>query len=187
MIKNIAIIISTLFLFALLAWTTIAAPTTPTLTPTVSPTPVDYILPYPGILPDNFLYPLKAFRDRLVSLFISDPGKQATFDLLQADKRLAAGEYMLADSHPNTVLISQTISKGENYFSQALVAVVAARNQGQLVNDMLSKLSDASRKHEEVLINMAAKTTGQLHKDLLSEVTRVRGFENQVNKLKPHQ
>src|SRR3989344_6985739 len=51
----------------------------------------EYTLPYPGILPDNLLYPIKVFRDRIVSFLISDPLKKAEFNLLQADKRLQAG------------------------------------------------------------------------------------------------
>ena len=58
---------------------------------------VDYELPYPGLLPDNPLYPIKVFRDKVVSFFITDAQKQATFDLLQADKRVAAGEYLLQE------------------------------------------------------------------------------------------
>ena len=61
---------------------------------TPSPTPyqhVTYEMPYPGILPDNPFYPLKTLRDRVVGFLITDPGKNATFDLLQADKRFQAG------------------------------------------------------------------------------------------------
>src|SRR5260370_21185893 len=53
---------------------------------------VEYNLPYPGLLPDNFLYPLKTFRDKIISFFISDPLKKASFDVLQSDKRIAAAQ-----------------------------------------------------------------------------------------------
>ncbi|MBF8250036.1 MAG: LPXTG-motif cell wall anchor protein, partial [Candidatus Levybacteria bacterium] len=56
---------------------------------------VNYELPYPGLLPDSPLYFLRVTRDKLVSFLISDPLKKAEFDLLQADKRLNAGIYLL--------------------------------------------------------------------------------------------
>src|SRR5579883_115828 len=60
----------------------------------VSPTGVpDYVLPYPGILPDNPFYFLKVLRDRLILFFISNPTKKSSFYLLQSDKRLEASWY----------------------------------------------------------------------------------------------
>src|SRR5579864_9144959 len=132
MIKYIAIALCTALLFAALAWTTIAASPSQTMQQ-IMQTPVDYTLPYPGILPDNFFYPLKAFRDRVVSFFITDPQKQAEFDLLQADKRLAAGQALLSEKNHNDILISQTISKGENYFGEALTNIAAAKKEGRVV------------------------------------------------------
>ena len=38
-----------------------------------TPTPVDYNLPYPGILPDHPLYPLQKIRDWLLVTFTRDP------------------------------------------------------------------------------------------------------------------
>ena len=63
----------------------------PKLTP--MPTPVDpdvigieYVLPYPGILPTHPLYFLKIVRDRIIELLISDRVNKAEFYILQADK-----------------------------------------------------------------------------------------------------
>src|SRR5579872_2843246 len=184
MIRNIAIALCTLLLFAAMAWTTIAAAPSEHMQQQIRTTPVDYAMPYPGILPDSPLYPLKAFRDRVVSFFITDASKQADFDLLQADKRVAAGEYLLQEKNPNKELISETISKGENYFGDAIKNIAVAKNEGQLTNDFLDKLTRAGEKHQQIFLQMAEKTGGQLHQDLLSEVSRVQDFENQVSKLK---
>lgn len=183
MIKKIAIFFCTAFLFAGLAWTTIAATPSVATQQKILQTNVQYDLPYPGILPDNFFYPLKAFRDRFVSYLITDSQKQAEFDLLQADKRLVAGEYLLQESKPNDALVSQTVSKGENYFGEAIINMQKAKKEGQLVNDTLNKLADASMKHQQVLLSLAGKTTGALHQNLLDDVVRMQGFENQVNKI----
>src|SRR3989344_1770388 len=76
---------------------------------------VDYDLPYPGLLPDHPLYFLKMMRDSAIGFLISDPLKKAEFDLLQADKRLNSGLYLLHnDKDKNAELAQSTISKGED-------------------------------------------------------------------------
>jgi len=47
---------------------------------------IDYTLPYPGLLPDNPLYPLKMIRDRIILFLINDSAKRTEYYLLQADK-----------------------------------------------------------------------------------------------------
>ncbi len=69
---------------------------------------VDYTLPYPGILPDNPLYPLKAFRDRMVSVLIADPVKKSLFNLLQADKRLQSAVYLLYDHDTTNIQLAES-------------------------------------------------------------------------------
>ena len=183
MIRKIVVAISTIFLFAVMAWATVAASPSEVDEQQIAHMPVEYTLPYPGILPDNPLYPIKTLRDKIVSFFITDAKKQAQFDLLQADKRLVAGEYLLEEQHPASDLISETISKGQNYFADAITNVTAAKTQGQLVNDFINTLHDAGIKHEQILIQMSDKTQGQLHKDLETDIVRMQGFENQVKKL----
>ena len=50
---------------------------------------VEYVLPYPGILPTHPLYLLKMMRDQIVEALISDPAKRADFYITQADKKLS--------------------------------------------------------------------------------------------------
>lgn len=145
---------------------------------------VNYTLPYPGILPDSPFYGLKTLRDKIVSFFITDPQKQAEFDLLQADKRLSAAQTLLKEPKPNESLISQTVSKGENYFGAAITNIAAAKKQGVLVNDFLEKLTQAGIKHQQVLYNMQQVSKGQLKEDLGNDISRVQNFEKEVAQLK---
>lgn len=125
--------------------------------PTPTTAPVAYQLPYPGILPDSPLYFLKTFRDRLVAFLISDPLKKAEFNLLQANKRLQAGVFLL-DKTPKDVSLSiSTISKGQNYFEEALVSVSDAKKQGMPLTTILEQLSLASQKQKEVLSRLEKK------------------------------
>src|SRR5437870_1329121 len=91
---------------------------------TMSAKKIEYELPYPGVLPGNPLYYIKAFRDRLLSFLISDSLKKAEYNLLNADKRLLMG-VMLVDRHQDALAVT-TISKGNNYFAQAISSVTDA-------------------------------------------------------------
>lgn len=149
-------------------------------------TEVNYDLPYSGLLPDNPLYAFKTLRDRIVSFFITDAQKQAQFDLLQADKRLVAAQDLFKEPHHNDMLISQTLSKGENYFDESITNIAQAQKEGRLVNDFLDKLSQASLKHQQILYSMLQQSHGQLREDIGQEIERVQKFAERVNALKPH-
>lgn len=144
---------------------------------------VEYQLPYPGILPDNSLYFLKAFRDKVVGFLISDPLKKAEFNLLEADKRLNAGVYVFEKGKPD--LAESTISKGENYFEEAITKVKSAKAQGMDVSDISRKLFTAADKHREVLSDLELKTDKSKKSKFLSLKKRVNEFKNQADLLKP--
>lgn len=139
---------------------------------------VEYTLPYPGLLPDSPLYFLRASRDRIVSFLISDPLKKAEFDLLQADKRLAAG-IMLAEKNKYE-LANSTISKGENYFESALAKAQEAKKQRIAVDSIASRLYHSSLKHQEVLQEMEQKTKGSLRASFSEELKRAIEFEKKA-------
>jgi len=142
---------------------------------------------YPGnILPDNFLYPIKVFRDKMVSFFISDPQKKAEFDLLQADKRLGEAAAMQKEKTPNYQLISSTLSKGENYFEESIQNISTAKKQGRLVNDFLSTLKKATIKHQQILFVMSMEAQGNLHQNIIDDMKRVEDFGDMVDNLMPH-
>lgn len=132
---------------------------------------VNYELPYPGLLPDSPLYFLRTLRDKTVSLLISDPLKKAEFNLLQADKRLNAGIYLVNKN--KDALALTTISKAENYFSEAIDKLEEAKNQGRGINGLQMKMKDALVKHELELRKLSEK----VDKDLKS------GFENEVKRV----
>lgn len=116
---------------------------------------VDYELSYPGILPDNPLYIFKAVRDKVVSFLITDPLKKAEFDLVTSDKRFYAALF-LTDKDKDTLAIS-TISKGNNYFEDAISKIFEAKKQKIEVSQYLVKLNLAALKHKEVLSDIKKK------------------------------
>ncbi len=145
---------------------------------------IDYILPYAGILPDSPFYFMKTFRDKVVSFFVTDPKKQAEFDLLQADKRLVAGRYLFTESHPKYSLALDTISKGENYFFFGIENASIAKKQGEDVNGLLDTMLTASLKHKEVLIALEESSPMSYQPIIAGQVKRVEDFTKQVTSLK---
>jgi hypothetical protein len=159
---------------------------------TVSPTPmqVNYNLPYPGILPDNPLYVLKVFRDRLISFFISDPLKKSAFELLQADKRLQAAFYLEKkdlsigrQGSKEDELVGSTLSKGENYFEESLTSIKAAKQMGEDVNPQITRLQSAAVKHMLVIEDMQLSASPALQKVLSQQRRRLESFEKMVSAL----
>ncbi len=139
---------------------------------------VEYALPYPGLLSDSPLYFLKTTRDRIISFLISDPLKKAEFDLLQADKRLAAGIY-LSNKNKYELAIT-TISKGENYFESSLQKAEEAKKQGIAVDSIASSLYHSSLKHQEIIKELEQKTKGDLRAKFAQEVKRAVEFEKKA-------
>ncbi len=141
-------------------------------------TSVDYILPYPGLLPDSPFYFLRATRDRVISFLITEPLKKAEFDLLQADKMLSAGIY-LGDKKKYELAVT-SISKGENYFESAIAQAVQARKEGKPVGDIAAQLYNSARKHQEVLKELETKTSGSLRASFVEEEKRAAVFEKKA-------
>ena len=144
---------------------------------------VEYVLPYPGILPDNPLYFLKATRDKIISFLISDVIKKAEFNLLTSDKRINAawslstrGKYELAVS---------TLSKSNNYLDQAITATAASRNAGKNVDTVLHNLKNAIKKHQEVTVAIKSKIDKKLSPQLQNEIQRLENFGRTVDQLLP--
>jgi len=173
-IKIIYIFITIVILFGVFASFTFAQEDM-----SLTPTPVDYQLPYPGLLPGNPLYFLKVFRDRVISFLISDPLKKGEFDLLQADKRISGGLYLF-QQNPKNINIGPLVSKGENYFSESISQVDQATKQGEDTSMLLHKMLLSSEKHIEVIDEMEKTAKGDLLNSLSQEEKRVQGFEKMV-------
>ncbi|MBI4084611.1 MAG: hypothetical protein HY431_01770 [Candidatus Levybacteria bacterium] len=142
---------------------------------------VEYTLPYPGILPDNPFYFLKMLRDRFVGFLISDPLKKAEFNLLQADKRLASAIYLM--QRPDKAsLAEQTISKGENYFEEAVNKVREAKGEGMDTKDIERRLVSASRKHLQVLSNLEKKLKVQEREKFIQLEKRIQKIQIDANR-----
>lgn len=147
-------------------------------------TPIPYALPYPGLLPDSPFYILKTVRDRITGFLISDTLKKAEFDLALADKRLSTGMYLFKKGKVD--LAESVISKGENYFEDALKRAEEARKQGMHIDEVGAAMYDASQKHKEVVQDLAKKAEGE-HKEKFAVLEqRVSTLEKKASEIKPN-
>ena len=107
--------------------------------------------------------------------------KKTEFNLLQANKRLQGGVYILTQKPPNTTLAISTISKGQNYFEDALASFEQAKKQGKSTNDMLVTLSIAAKKHREVLQGVRKSVPASFSVQFAVLEKRALDIERRVN------
>ncbi|MFI5265646.1 MAG: DUF5667 domain-containing protein [Candidatus Levyibacteriota bacterium] len=143
--------------------------TTPSVTPAA--THVEYDLPYPGLLPDNPLYNLKALRDKIIEILISDPAKKGEFYLLSSDKRLNAGNFLIIKGEND--LGTLYISKSNNYMSMAIAQSMLAGERGK---QDLQKMKLSIQKHEEVITQLQKKVDAKNSAKLSYELGRLKQF-----------
>ena len=117
--------------------------------------PVEYYLPYPGILPDHFLWPLKAARDQIWLFLTTDSLKKGEIYLLFADKRLGAAKALLEGG--KTELAIPTLTKAEMYLESAAEEERKARGEGKDTGSLPETLALASLKHREILEELYIK------------------------------
>lgn len=154
-----------------------------TVTVTTEKKTVEYVLPYPGILPDHPLYFLKRMRDYILEKVIVDPVKKAEFYLLQADKRLAMGMALTGES--KNALAESTISKGEKYFEQSVSGLTAYKASGNYVPAYLvERLDKAAAKHVEIITELMTKVGDTEKQGLAASLSLVKTLQAEIAKLK---
>jgi len=115
---------------------------------TIAPSPIEYALPYPGILSDHPLYFLKVLRDRILLFFTQDQVKKIQYKLLFADKRLVAGQLLFEQGKKDVAI--DTITKGEKYLLDS-AAEVAEMKRKDVPPGLTDKIELSAKKHEEVI------------------------------------
>jgi hypothetical protein len=136
----------------------------------------DYFLAYPGILPDHFLYPVKMIRDRIWLWLTVEPKKKAELMLLFADKRLGAGKALIEGNKVD--LGVSTLTKGEKYLQRAVAEIIKKDKEGNRI--LLEKLSLAALKHEEVLLELQEKVSGEAKGTLETILALTRQSQAQI-------
>lgn len=161
---------------------TIPMPTI-SITPSVGPTPINYELPYPGILPGNPLYSLKLLRDRITDLLTSSSLKKSNFYLLQADKRLAASLILYKEG--NTKLAGETLTRGVDYLERSYDKMLEVDKNSEDVLDIHQKLQTSAEKQLEEIEKLIESSKGDEAGKLKADYQRVQEIKNKVNSFNP--
>ena len=185
--KQRILFVLSLCIFLLAAgWHTAIAVGSTTPTPTVTTAPkaqIQYDLPYPGVLPDHPLYMLKRFRDFILEHIIAEPMKKAEFYILQADKRLEMGVYLVDAS--KFALAETTVSKGENYMDMAIAGLAAYKTTGNAVPAyILDHLNLALSKHEEVITGLITKSPEIQKAGFTGTLNHIKSLQTKADALK---
>ena len=144
-----------------------------------TPSPVNYELPYPGIMPDSPLYTFKLLKEKVSDLLISDPATKADFYLLQSNKRLAAS--IIFFENGNQELGEKTLSKSLDYHEKAINKMLEAKNAQDNVSGVFGQIKDSCRKHEEEIERLKKEEIVK-KSDLMTE-NEMR-FEEMKNRVK---
>lgn len=144
---------------------------------------IEYTLPYPGILPDHPLYPLKVLRDRILLLLIIDPLKKAEFSKLLADKRLNMGIFLIDKGKP--VLAESTISKGEKYLLQGTEILKKTKVEGAMIPaEITDKFILAAKKHQEIIYNILQGSPEEVKEGYEASFALVKQIQEDLHTIK---
>lgn len=114
---------------------------------------IPYQLAYPGkVLPNHFLWPVKAMRDKIWLTVTTDQNQRTNLLLLFADKRLASSVTLLEQNDYENSLTA--LVKAESYLERASIQEQRNRTRGLETNDTLRLLAYASLKHYDVINSM---------------------------------
>lgn len=115
----------------------------------------DYVLPYPGILPDHPLYFLKELRDRIIEALIVNPERKSEFYLLQSDKLLNSAVSLLEKNNEDKT--KEAIQRSSEKMRQAVSQLSIMKQSGKTVSSgSIDRIVHAIDKHIEVLEEMGS-------------------------------
>jgi len=113
-------------------------------------TKTEYVLPYPGILPDHPLYIVKQLRDRIMEWLISDPIRKIEYYILQSDKLINAAVFL--NDKGNAVLTEKTVSESNMLMDKAVTLTTEFSKQGKTIPAyIIEKIGNSTGKHKEVI------------------------------------
>ena len=136
----------------------------------------DYVLPYPGILPDHPVYFLKDFRDKIIEMLIVDPERKNEFYLLQSDKFLNAAQSLLDKNQSEKA--KAVLVKSADKMAIAVSELSGMKTNGRQISaGSIERMTKAIEKHFEVLDEMSSKI------DTADTISSLQKAEEELKKL----
>jgi len=164
-----------IFLFSLIIFYSLLLTEQVSAQPPATPTPVDYQLPYPGILPDHPLYTFKKLRDWLLITFNRHPLKKAELYLLFSDKKIGMSDLLLEKRKLELAVDILVESQSDILKSASILPSLTQKSM--LPAGLPDKIELATKKHKEI-INADFKDLTDLKKQ--ENVNRALLFNNQA-------
>jgi hypothetical protein len=144
---------------------------------------VEYTLPYPGILPDHPLYFLKRIRDQIFEKFISDPVRKIEFYMLQADKSINMGVFLMAKQ--NETLALETMTKSKTHLEQSMSMAASLKAEGkEIPGHMTERFGKAAKKYSEVVADLAGKASDAQKANYVSLLQEFIALQEQAVQVK---
>lgn len=139
------------------------------LAPGPSPSPVDYSLPYPGILPDHPLYIIKQLRDWLLLNLITNPVRKVEFQMLLADKHLNMTLFLMNKNKPD--LAVTTLERGVSYLKGAETELLKIKSSDQsAVANLKNRLEKSFEKHLQEVEKISSNNSDPRLTQLLTQI-----------------
>jgi len=130
-----------------------------------------YNLPYPGILPDHPLYPLKRLRDAVMLLLSRDSVRSIELKRLFADKHLVMAQLLWEKE--NYPLAYDTLIKGERYLLASGIEIEKLKTVGQLPPGLSDMVELAAKKHIDVITKIIAYSSEEKKRTMLNEAMMI--------------
>lgn len=154
------------FILLFLLLTTSVSAQTP-----INPTPVDYQLPFPGILPDHPLYTLKKIRDWLLFTFNRNPVKKIELNLLFADKKIAMAQNLFEKKQ--FVLSIDIILESQTDLLKSAQELPSLSKNNLLPVGLPDKLELSAKKHREIINEIIFQIPNEYEKGKVKQALKL--------------
>ena len=150
--------------------------------PIPTPSPVNYALPYPGILPGHPLYFLKLLRDRILLFLIKNPVRQVEFRTLLADKRLNSAIYLMDQGKSEVAL--NTLGEATGYLRDAENLLFEISAGTPEINNLKDRVEKSLAKHQEVISGFLASESPDTRTQLTKILQDLEGISAEYTRKK---
>lgn len=127
------------------------------------------------------MYKIKALRDRITELLISDPSKKSNFYLLSADKRFSAS--LMLFTRGENELAESTLSKSQNYLEKAINKAEEVKNLRGRFGEANDRIKLSSSKQVEELEKLVKEIKGETNQRLKEDLKRAKDIQKRAENL----
>lgn len=115
-----------------------------------------YVLPYPSTMPGRFFYKIHQAIEKIEQYWYFGNFGQFTYNLEKSDKYLVEAKTLF--EYKQYLLGYQALEKSNTYFEQTPTYLERAEKEGKDISEKRALLTQAAKKHREVLGKMRKET-----------------------------